>query len=59
MQVVERHAREYLFNARVFRRAVEADVAVPFVADVMMLRVEPARAFRMAAEGVHHHVIVP
>ena len=59
MQVVERHAWENLLDARVFRRAVETDVTVPFVADVMVLRVEPARTFRMAAEGVHHEMVVP
>ena len=59
MQVVERHAREDLFDTRVFRRAVVTDIAVPFVADIMVFRVEPACAFWMTVESVHHHVIVP
>ena len=59
MKVIERHPREELLDSGLLRGAVEADVPVPFVDDVVVLGVEPAGALRAAAEGVDHHVVVP
>ena len=56
--VAQRHPRHELAEARLLLRAVGADVAVPLVDHVVVLRVEPARHLRVAAQLVHHGVVV-
>ena len=58
MPVAQSHPRHELAEARLLLRAVGAHVAVPLVDHVVVLRVEPARHLRVAAELVHHGVVV-
>ncbi len=59
VKVAQAHSRDEFVQAGDFVGAVKAVVAVPFVDDVVVLGVEPAADFGVAAELVHHHVVVP
>ena len=59
MEVAERHFRNKCVQARDLFRPVEAIVTVPFVDHVVKFGVQPAGEFRVAAEFIHHDVIVP
>ena len=59
MQIAQAHARHQLLQAGELVGAVEAVIAVPFVDHVVVLGVEPAADLRVAAEFVHHDVVVP
>jgi hypothetical protein len=59
LEIGDGHARDKLIQTIDLRRTVVLDIAVPFVDHVVMLGIEPAGTLGIAAESIHHDVVVP